>query len=174
MTRLYDVGVVLGASVRPDGEAGPALLRRVAHAAALHRSGRVRWLLMSGGVGRRPPAEATLMREAALRAGVPDEAVLLDDRSRNTLENARFCREIIEAAGWRRILVVTDAYHLPRALYSFRRFGLRVDGEAVPGVPLDGEVIRAYLREMLALPVYLWRVERVVGAIRAASPRKAG
>jgi uncharacterized SAM-binding protein YcdF (DUF218 family) len=174
MSEPYDVGVVLGAAVRPNGLASAALLRRAEHGALLYRSGRVARLLMSGGVVRRPPAEAALMRRVALAAGVPEAAVLTEERSRNTLENAAYSREIIRAAGWRRTLVITDGYHLPRALYVFRRLGLPVDGEAAPGPLSGGEMARAWLREAIAFPAYLWLVEWAVGATRPASPRKAG
>jgi uncharacterized SAM-binding protein YcdF (DUF218 family) len=174
MNHLYDVGVVLGAAVRSNGAASRALLRRVAHGVALYRSGTVARLLMSGGIVRYPRAEAAYMREAALAAGVPDGALLVEDRSVDTLENARFCRDIIAAAGWRRVLLVTDAFHLPRALYAFRRLCMPVDGEAVPRPSVDAGLIGSYLREMVAMPIYFWRVERASGVTRPASPTNAG
>lgn len=162
MTLPHDVAVVLGAPGEPDGRISPVLSRRVGHAVALYRAGVVGHLLLSGGAVRHAPAEAVLMREAAFAAGVPRAAVLTEERSRNTLENAGFCREIIVKRGWRRILIVTDGYHLPRALYTFRRLGMAASGAAAPLPPVDAGLLAAHAREVAAFLCYLWRVERQV------------
>lgn len=157
----FDVAIVLGASIGPDGGPSPALARRVAHAVELVRSGRVALLLMSGGPVRHPIPEARVMRDLALAAGVAPERIFVEEASRNTIGNARHCRPIVAAQGWERIVVVTDRCHLPRALYIFRRFGLRVSGA---GVPAPGRSVGAgwlgWGREMLALPWTAIRVER--------------
>lgn len=155
----FDVAVILGAAVDGAGRASPALLRRVAHGVGLFHGGRVGHLLMSGGGARPGHREAMVMREAAMAAGVPHHALLVEDQSRSTLENARFCKPIIEANAWRRIVVVTDGYHLPRALYTFRRLGVAAAGEAAAPPP-NADLLRARLREAGAFLCYLWRVER--------------
>jgi uncharacterized SAM-binding protein YcdF (DUF218 family) len=160
LTRPFDVAVVLGAAVGADGQASPALLRRVAYGVDLYDRGVVGHLLMSGGGLRPGPTEAELMRRAALTAGVPDEAVVIEDRSRNTLENARFSRLILEERRWQRVLLVTDRHHLRRALYTFRRFGVAAEGAAPP--PPAGLGWGPHLRELGALLCYLWRVERAL------------
>lgn len=155
---VYDVAVVLGAAVNPDGSPSPALLRRTMHGVTLYRSGRARHLLMSGRGLRSSPSEASLMRQAALAAGIPESAVLIEDRSLNTLDNARFSKPIIEERGWTRVLVVSDGYHLRRALYTFRRFGVGAEGEAVPSPRLDARWVYAHLREAIGLMIYRWRL----------------
>ena len=84
MIPSYDAAIVLGASVGPDGRPSPALLRRVARGVALYHAGQAGRLLMSGGVGRHPPAEADVMRDLAVQAGVPAACVLTELRSRTT------------------------------------------------------------------------------------------
>lgn len=153
----HDVAIVLGAGVAKGGLPSRALLRRAAHAVALYQSGRVPCLLMSGGVGRYPPAEAVLMRDAALAAGVPEAALRIEPLSRDTLENAAFCKPIVAAEGWRRVLLVSDGYHLPRALYTFRHLGIPADGDPAPA---PGPLLAAHCREVAAFLTYLWRVER--------------
>ena len=77
----------------------------------------------------------------------------------------------MEKRGWRRAIVVTDNFHLPRALFTFRRFGIKATGSAAPGVWADMSVKRivaAWAREAVALPVYAarflsGRAKRVVG-----------
>jgi uncharacterized SAM-binding protein YcdF (DUF218 family) len=156
-TPPHDVAVVLGAAVKPGGLASESLTRRVAHGVGLYHAGRVSHLLMSGGVVRHPPAEAHLMRDLALAAGVPGAAIAIETCSRDTLENAAFSRAILDRNGWRRVLVVTDGYHLPRALYTFRRLGIEAEGEPAPAPRL---LLGTRCREAVAFLTYLWRVER--------------
>lgn len=162
MNPPYEVAVILGAAIRPDGQPSPALARRVAHGITLYRQGRVGHLLLSGGCVGGPPAEAAVMRSLALQAGVPEAALSVEDCSRNTLENAKFCRPLINQRGWRRILLVTDRYHLFRARYAFRRFGVPVEGAPAPEPRWNGPLLAAYLREAVAFLVYLWRIERAL------------
>lgn len=159
----YDVAIVLGASLRPDGSPSPALLRRVAHGVDLARAGRAGHLLMSGGPVRHPVPEAWRMRDLALAAGLDPAVVHVEDRSRNTIENARLSRPILAARGWTRLVIVTDAYHAARAAYVFRRLGLNARVSApFPPDRLRKEWWLAYLREASALPWTVLRVERSI------------
>lgn len=164
MTPFYDAAVVLGAAIQPDGRPSPAMRRRIAHGVGLYREGRVGHLLLSGGCVEHETSEASAMRLIALEAGLPADVLTLEERSVNTLENARFCRPIIARRGWRRLLLVTDGYHLPRALYTFRRFGMAVDGAAAPAPRWSGPLLAAAARETVALLIYLWRIERALRA----------
>ena len=152
----YDVAIILGARLRPDGSPSPALERRVRHGIALVQAGRAAALLMTGG-GVRP--EAPVMRDLAVAAGVPADRVHVEARARNTIENALFSAPLIRAAGWRRLLVVTDSFHRPRAAYIFRRFGLDVAVAGVRPEQPSGQWWLAHLREAVALPWTMLRVE---------------
>lgn len=152
----YDVAIVLGARLRPDGSPSPALVRRVCHGVELMLAGRAGALLMTGG-GRLP--EAHVMRALALASGVPAELVHVEERASNTIENALFSAPLIHAAGWRRLLVVTDSFHRPRAAYIFRRFGLPVTVAGVRPEHPSGQWWLAHLREAAALPWTMLRVE---------------
>ncbi|PTL77156.1 YdcF family protein [Vitiosangium sp. GDMCC 1.1324] len=121
-----DVLVVLGARVLPGGEPSSALRARVEKAVALYRQGLAPRLLFSGGVGVNPPSEAQVMRELALRLGVPSEACLLEERSHSTEQNARFSSDMLRSLGARRVVVVSDPYHLLRARQYFRLHGFEV------------------------------------------------
>ncbi len=129
---VLDAVVVLGASVLPSGAPSEALRRRIDHGVAVYFGRCARFLVVSGGIVAAPPAEAVLMREIALARGVPAERIVVEDASRNTFENAVYVGLILHREGWRRAVIVTDAFHLPRALYCFRRIGLAVEGEGVP------------------------------------------
>lgn len=121
-----DVVVVLGARVQPDGQPSPALRARIEKAVDLYRQGVAPRLLFSGGVGLHPPAEARVMKELAVRLGVPAEACLLEEQSHSTEQNARFSAEVLRALGARRVVVVSDPYHLLRARQYFRLQGFEV------------------------------------------------
>lgn len=156
----FDAAIVLGAMLRPDGSPSPAMERRVARGVALLAEGRVRHLLMSGGPVGHPTPEAWAMRDLALAVGVPAAQIVVEDRSRNTIENARLSAPLAAARGWRRLLVVSDAYHLPRALYVFRRFGLSVHPAAARPQRPGRDWWAAWLREAAAMPWTVIRVER--------------
>lgn len=127
-----DAVVVLGAAVIAPGVPGPALVRRTRAGVAAFHALDAGHLLVSGGVVGAPPAEAQLMRAIAVEMGVAAARIVVEDRARNTFENAVYAGREIRKRGWRRVVVVTDGYHLRRALYVFRRLGLAVGGHGVP------------------------------------------
>lgn len=139
-----DAAVVLGGGVRgaPPGWSYPDLGRaadRVWHAARLYHAGKVPRIIVSGGglpwLGERG-AEADAMRRLLADLGVPPEVVLTEARSRTTRENALFTAEILGEEAIERVLLVTSALHMPRALASFRAVGV----DAMPAVT-DFEVM---------------------------------
>ncbi len=131
-TEAIDAVIVLGAAVVAPGVPGPALIRRLEHGVTTFRRTAAAYLVLSGGIVAHPPTEAEVMRRLALQRGVHEAALVLEDRARNTFENALYCGRIIRERGWQRLIVVTDGWHLPRALYVFRRLGLTTGGAGVP------------------------------------------
>lgn len=136
--------VVLGGGVstaqpprrfRPDlGNAAD----RVWYAAELYHAGKAPILILSGGVDARfrGVSEAASMRVFLRDLGVPDAAIVLEEESRNTRENAKRVAALLKARGIGRILLVTSALHMPRAKRLFAAEGLEVipaatDHEAV-------------------------------------------
>ncbi|KAF0223696.1 MAG: hypothetical protein FD176_1722 [Rhodospirillaceae bacterium] len=162
MKNLMDVefhcAIVLGAKVMADGSPSPALARRVAHAAALAQGGRVAHLLMSGGAVNHPTPEAQVMRNLAMAAGIAADRIVIEDRSRNTIGNARYCAPIIAAHGWTRLLLVTDTFHLPRARLIFARHGLTVALSGARPESVSAEWLMAHLREIPAMMKTLYRL----------------
>jgi uncharacterized SAM-binding protein YcdF (DUF218 family) len=139
-----DAVVVLGAALTEAGVAGPALLRRLEHGVAAWQRRDARYLLVSGGIVGPPPAEAEVMRDLAIARGVPAERIVVEDKARNTFENAVYSGRIARDRGWQRLAVVTDGFHMRRALYVFHRLGLPAEGDPVPG------------RGGLSLPGWSW------------------
>lgn len=120
--------VVLGAEVLPGGSPSTALRRRVERAVEILAGLPDARLVVCGGLGDTPPAEAEVMAALASRLGVGAERIVLEDRSSSTIEQAEAVAGMANARGWMRVVVVTDRYHLPRARFLFRRAGLDVEG----------------------------------------------
>lgn len=118
--------VVLGARVRPDGAASPALIDRVAVGVALLREGKAQRLLLSGGSPDGRPTEAAIMARLARELGAPEDSLALETASRSTFENAARCAEWLAARGERELLLVSCDFHLARASAHFRAHGLTV------------------------------------------------
>lgn len=145
-----DVILILGAGLRADNQPHRALTRRAQHGAALYRAGLAPVVLCSGGYGlNRTRSEADACRELLEREGVPRSAILLEERSRSTEENALYSRELIEANGWDRVLLVSDGYHLLRARWIFASQGITPYYSGAPR-PLRGEVVMGSVREVAA------------------------
>lgn len=153
-----DAIVVLGAAVRKTGEASPALRRRLLHAVNLMREGRSRAMLVTGGLGKYPPTEAEVMKEIALREGIPAEHIFMEQEATSTFESVVLCSRIMRQHGWSTAIVVSDPYHLFRTIVAFRAFGIRAIGSAAEGGRQDNRLWKwgyYYLREFVALPWYL-------------------
>jgi uncharacterized SAM-binding protein YcdF (DUF218 family) len=92
----------------------------------LMRQGKAKWLVASGArvsftSGDPAPPEAEWARDLAMELGLPAQRILLNPESRTTAEEARDIGALGRAKGWRRLLLVTSAFHMPRSLATFRR-----------------------------------------------------
>jgi uncharacterized SAM-binding protein YcdF (DUF218 family) len=125
--------VVLGGGIRPPepGAAAPDLgagADRVWFGARLYHAGKAPLVVLSGGSD--PRSSATSEADASVPLirdlGVPAQALLLERDSRDTLQNARFTAPLLRERGIRRILLVTSALHMPRAMAKFQAEGFEV------------------------------------------------
>jgi len=124
-TAPADAVLVLGRSL-VDDRPTEVFRARLEHGAKLLQAGFAPRLVVSGGrTGRASRSEAEAGRDYLLESGVDDDVVLLEDRSRHTLENLFFVRETARAAGWGRLLLVSDPLHLARAAALAR--GLKIE-----------------------------------------------
>ncbi len=152
-----DVIIVLGAAQYKDGRPGPAMARRMASAIGLMQQGVALRLLLSGGVTSTTIPEAETMRHMALAAGISEESMICETKSRNTLQNAVFCARIIKARNFKRCLLVTDDFHMSRAIATFRAMGVPARPSSV-AVPLTMPTCLSYARELAARVVYPQRI----------------
>jgi uncharacterized SAM-binding protein YcdF (DUF218 family) len=151
------VAVVLGTEVLSGGRPSRTLAARVRHAAGLYERGRVRLIIATGGLGKHPPAEADVMGRVLGEEGVPDHAVMLEDRALNTWDSARFVTGMAKRLGVSDVLVVTDPLHCVRTVAAFERAGLGAWAEPVYDSPMwRGSWARLgqFVRELGALVWY--------------------
>lgn len=163
-SRLYNpenspserVAIVFGAGLYRDGSPTPVLRDRVATAVELYRNGKVEKLLMSGDNTTPDHNEPGAMRTYALELGIPDEDIVLDYAGRRTYDTCYRARDIFDLDA---AILITQAFHLPRALYTCNLLGV-----AAIGVPADQRHYRRAsqtfwtLRETVATVVALWEV----------------
>lgn len=96
---------------------------RTAEAIRMYQNGWGKKLVLSGAaLDEESPSNAAVMREQALAAGVPSAAILIDQDSRTTLQNAAYVQEIFKNNDIKSIILVTSAYHQRRAALEFGRY----------------------------------------------------
>src|SRR5579859_3686086 len=153
----HHAALVFGAGLTPQGAPSEALYDRVATAADLYRRHKVDKLLMTGDNSRPDYNEVEAMRRVALRLGVPAGDIVLDYAGFRTYDS---CYRAHTVFGLAAATLVTNAYHLPRALYTCAHLGLDV-----VGVPADRQgptTLFNRLRELPALAMTRWGL--LVGA----------
>ena len=163
-TRLYSVNsvavkriaIVFGAGLWRDGSPTPVLRDRVATAAELYITGKVEKLLFSGDNRFIYYNEPGAMYQYALSLGVPEEAIALDYAGRSTYDTCYRAKKIF---GINDAILVTQNFHLPRALYICHVLGIKA-----VGVPADrrdyspGPWVYWSIRELPATLNALWQV----------------
>ncbi len=149
------VAIVLGAMVLPDGTLSEVLKARVNTGIALYKSGKVKKLLMSGDNSTSHYNEPTAMKKYAVAHGVPAKDVIRDFAGFHTYDT---CYRAKHVFGIAKAVFVSQAFHLPRAVYVARQLGIDAVGCVAPNdmspADLDALVMRERLASIGAL-VYL-------------------
>ena len=138
------------------------LQRRLELAIELFREGAAPVLLLSGG-GSGVEPEAEIMRRTALTYGIPAAALFVETASRDILGNARYSAALLLARDWRRIVLVSDRTHPPRAALLFRLAGLEVVGRFGVRYPSWRAAICSALHETAATA---WSLVRAIAGIK--------
>lgn len=153
-----DAAVVLGAAAW-DKRPSPVFRERINHAITLFQSQRVDKIAFTGGTPKKGyMTEAEVGRRYALKQGVPPQKILLENTSRNTYENLRNIRPVLQANGIERIVIVSDPYHLARAAAMAEDLGIEAEVSATPTTLYsEGEKSNKFLsQESYALFLYYW------------------
>jgi vancomycin permeability regulator SanA len=156
--RLFsEVSDVFGAGIYPDGTPTPMLADRVSAAVELYKQGRVSKLLMTGDNSREDYDEVTAMQRYAVGQGVPIQDITLDHAGFSTYESCYRAKEIF---GIKQAVLVTQNFHLPRAVYTCQRMGVESVGFGTPDWEnySKSTVTKYTMREKLSVLKALWEV----------------
>ncbi|MEW6086469.1 MAG: ElyC/SanA/YdcF family protein [Chloroflexota bacterium] len=160
MNRIYQtedapqkrLAIVFGAGLRRDGTPTAILRDRVETAADLYFTGKVEKLLMSGDNRFLEYNEPESMRQYALSLGVPDEAIAMDYAGRRTYDTCYRAKEVFAVED---VLLVTQKFHLPRALFLCNALGLEATG------------VEANTRRFWSLSLLIWNVRELLATTGA-------
>ncbi|MDD4878951.1 MAG: ElyC/SanA/YdcF family protein [Candidatus Omnitrophica bacterium] len=173
--RKADAIVVFAGGVGESGEAGQGYLERVEYAVELYKAGFAKNIVFSSGymyIFKEP----LVMKALAVSLGVPAEAIMLEDRARNTYENVKFSEKILQDKKWDSILLVSSPYHMRRVSMVFKKTGEKIEVAYTP-IPqssfyshktanyysggnwkqIDLRQIEGILREYSAIAYYWWK-----------------
>lgn len=159
------VALLLGARVNPDGTPSPMLRDRIAVAAQLYRAGKVDKVLASGDHGTLAYDEVNAMKQALIAEGVSPRDVFTDHAGFDTWDSVVRARKVFRASS---VLVVTQGFHLSRAVWLARRAGLEAHGVSADLHDYGSAERKSQVREVLA------RVKAVQEALTDSSPRHLG
>ena len=141
-----DCVLVLGCGLEADGSPSPMLHDRLQQGVALYQKEAAPKLLVSGDHGREEYDEVNAMKRFAEEQGVPSEDVFMDHAGFSTYGSVYRARDIFQV---RRMVIVTQEYHLSRALYIAKRLGIEAWGVPADPRTYSGQTARD-LREILA------------------------
>ena len=141
-----DCILVLGCGVLPDGTPSAMLSDRLKQSITLYASGAAPKLLMSGDHGQESYDEVNTMKQYALNAGIPSANIFMDHAGFSTYESIYRARDIF---GCKKIIIVTQKYHLHRALHIAKALGLEAYGVSADLRGYAGQFYRD-VREVLA------------------------
>ncbi len=146
------VAIVFGAGLWRNGSPTPVLADRVTTAANLYFAGKVEKLLMSGDNRFVDYNEPEAMRKLALSLGVPNDAIVLDYAGRRTYDTCYRAKAIFKVD---QAILVTQAFHMPRAIYLCNRLGV------------DSLGVESDLRLFRKASLLYWNVRELFASVSA-------
>ncbi len=141
-----DCILVLGCQVKDDGTPSDMLRDRLTRGIEVYNLGAAPKLLMSGDHGREEYDEVGTMKQYAIEAGIASEDIFMDHAGFSTYESVYRAKEIFQAD---KIIIITQEYHLYRALYIAKQLGVEAYGVASDYHTYAGQSMRDF-REVLA------------------------
>ncbi|MBE6146242.1 MAG: SanA protein [Firmicutes bacterium] len=141
----YDCIIVLGAGIWGD-KPSPMLQDRLDEAIKLYEEGIAPKLIMSGDNGREGYDEVNVMKDYAINKGIPSEDIFMDHAGFSTYESIYRAKEVFKVE---KAIIVTQKYHLYRALHIGNKLGINVTGVGADPRKYSGQIFRE-LREILA------------------------
>jgi uncharacterized SAM-binding protein YcdF (DUF218 family) len=136
----FDVLIVLGTPANPDGSLQKEQRARVDEAVREYRAGVAPRLILTGGAAHNRFVEAAVMRDYALRSGVPEAALFEEDRAANTIQNLYYSHILMTSHGWHSAEIITSPHHVERASLIAQHFGFPYRVHSAHWPPHEGPV----------------------------------
>lgn len=164
----YEIGIVLTGVTNLNKTVGDRTLfnkgaDRATHAVQLYKLGKVKKVLITGGQGLNPTnqnPEAVLLRDFMIVAGVEETDIILEDKAKNTHQNAAFSKEILNQMGIsesQKHLLITSAFHMYRSKGCFDKVGLNTDTFPVDYYSNDSKFDLPTLLYPDPYSIYIWQ-----------------
>jgi uncharacterized SAM-binding protein YcdF (DUF218 family) len=133
-----DAAIVLGAAVWGE-QVSPVFRERINHAIDLYRQGKVRKIIFTGGQGNKDEeTEAVAAREYAIKSGIPEHDILIEESSHTTYENVLYAKQLAYEHRLKKVLIVSDPLHMKRAVAMARNIGLDAYPSPTPTTRYQG------------------------------------
>ncbi|MBN2453528.1 MAG: YdcF family protein [Candidatus Omnitrophica bacterium] len=129
--KKVDAIVVLGGGIGESGKVGQGYEERAEYAVELYKKGYASYIIFSSGYIH-ILEETLVMKALALSLGVPENAIVLENRVSNTHDSVLFTREILDKKGWKKIILLTSPYHMLRVSKVFAKMGGDIDVSYTP------------------------------------------
>lgn len=127
-----DAAIVLGAATT-DGEVSPVCRKRINHGIWLYGNGYVDYLIMIGGVGEgNDTSDAYAAKQYAIKQGVPEYVIFIEEKSTITEENLEFAKMIMETHSMNTAIIVSDPLHMKRAMQMANDYGITAYSSPTP------------------------------------------
>lgn len=143
--------IVLGCGIWPDGRPTLSLASRLDKAISYYEENTHVNIIVSGGQGPNEPfPEAVAMKEYLIKRGVPEEKIIVEDKSTSTRENFEYTRRLIDPSFEKsiKVIFVTNDFHVLRSKILAKRFGFEAYAISAPTPSVI--LVNSYLREFFA------------------------
>lgn len=144
-----DIAVVLGNKVNEDGTLSKRLEKRMECGLSLYRSGRVKKIVVSGGLGKEGFYEGDKMKDYLIKNKVPDSIIVVDNFGNNTFATVNNTLKLKDSLKFNSIIVVSQYFHLTRTKMLFRKQGFENVSSASPQY-FEFRDLYSLLREFVA------------------------
>lgn len=127
-----DVAIILGAATS-NGEVSPVYRERINHGIRLYENGYVDYLILTGGVGKgNKKSDAYVAKQYAIEKGVPEQVILMEEKSKITEENLEYAKEIMDEFSMDTAIIVSDPLHMKRAMLMASDYGIDACSSPTP------------------------------------------
>ena len=127
-----DVAIILGAATSGE-KVSPVYRERINHGIWLFENGYVDYLILTGGVGKgNEKSDAYVAKQYAIEKGVPEQVILIEEKSKITEENLEYAKEIMDAFSMDTAIIISDPLHMKRAMLMAKDYGIEACSSPTP------------------------------------------